>query len=102
MLPTEKEINAKTEKIFIGKSIKTVLHERYYQKGFRNALDYLTSKFTDFTEDEMKAIEMDDEDDDDDCEETEPDYYSCMCCGNIQQRSYSCNKCAGPMSECWY
>lgn len=58
LLPTEEEINTKTEKIFIGKSIKTVLHERYYQKGFRDALDYITAKFPDFTEDEMKAIEM--------------------------------------------
>lgn len=56
LLPTEEEINTKTEKIFIGKSIKTVLHERYYQKGFRDALEYLTAKFPDFTEDEMFAI----------------------------------------------
>ncbi len=35
-------------------------------------------------------------------EDTPPDYYQCMCCGNVQSRSYSCNKCAGPMSECWY
>lgn len=52
LLPTEEEINTKTEKIFIGKSIKTVLHERYYQKGFRDALEYLTAKFPDFTEHE--------------------------------------------------
>lgn len=62
LLPTEEEINTKTEKIFIGKSIKTVLHERYYQKGFRDALDYLTAKFPDFTEDEKFAIELYNED----------------------------------------
>lgn len=38
----------------------------------------------------------------DDDEQTPPDYYQCMCCGHIQSRSYSCNRCAGPMSECWY
>ena len=64
LLPTEEEINTKTEKIFIGKSIKfdTVLHERYYQKGFRDALDYLTAKFPEFTEDEKFAIELYNED----------------------------------------
>ena len=43
---------------------------------------------------------QDDEIEDD--EQTPPDYYSCMCCGNIQNQSYSCKRCAGPMAEGWY
>jgi hypothetical protein len=35
-------------------------------------------------------------------EDAPPDYYQCMCCGNVQIRPYSCNRCAGPVSECWY
>ncbi len=36
-------------------------------------------------------------------EQITPDYYECMCCGNVQfSYSYSCTRCAGPMSECWY
>jgi hypothetical protein len=46
--------------------------------------------------------DVNDEDDFKYEESTPPDYYVCMCCGNVQSHSYSCNKCAGPMSECWY
>jgi len=31
-----------------------------------------------------------------------PDYYECMCCGNSQISWDSCNKCCGPMRECWF
>jgi hypothetical protein len=33
----------------------------------------------------------------DDYEDTEPDYYTCMCCGNVQQSSIDCNRCCGPV-----
>ena len=49
--------------------------------------------------------EQEDIHDDDEMEVEEtlvPDYYQCMCCGNIQSRSYTCNKCAGPMYEGYY
>jgi hypothetical protein len=28
--------------------------------------------------------------------------YERIITGNVQIRSYSCNRCAGPVSECWY
>lgn len=34
---------------------------------------------------------------DDDYEDDNPDYYQCMCCGNIQQSSQDCNHCCGPV-----
>ena len=30
-------------------------------------------------------------------EDDNPDYYQCMCCGNIQQSSQDCNHCCGPV-----
>lgn len=34
--------------------------------------------------------------------EEEPDYYICMCCGNVQGSGMSCNKCCGPMRKEYY
>ncbi len=47
-------------------------------------------------------VSFDEDEDFEEDEQSPPDYYQCMCCGNVQSRSYSCNRCAGPMSECWY
>ena len=33
----------------------------------------------------------------DDYEDTEPDYYTCMCCGNVQPSGIECNRCCGPV-----
>ena len=44
----------------------------------------------------------DDEEEEEELEEQEPDYYTCMCCGNVQEKGMSCNKCAGPTTESFY
>lgn len=35
-------------------------------------------------------------------EDIEPDFYTCMCCSNVQQSWIQCNKCCGPVTEGWY
>jgi len=43
-----------------------------------------------------------DDEDEDEFGDQEPDYYTCMCCGNVQEKGMSCNKCAGPTTESFY
>ena len=43
-----------------------------------------------------------DDESEDEYLDDEPDYYTCMCCGNVQKSGISCNKCCGPMREEYY
>ena len=38
-------------------------------------------------------------DEEEEFDDTEPDYYVCMCCGYVQSSGISCARCCGPLKE---
>lgn len=65
--------------------------------------EYLNAKqiISAYEKEQERLDEMNDEEYED-FEYREPDYYTCMCCGNVQAENRSCGRCAGPVTDSWY